>query len=165
MRRNDELWSHGRGEIVLESPSMMLGLWGETEPTIRGDGRLHTGDIGELSDDGTLRLVGRIKNEINRGGIKVLAEEVDMLLERHPDVAEACGFGIPDDISGESVAGVVKPKTGHDPTPQAMIAWCRENARREAVPSRLAVVDEIPKTDRGKPDRQKIREEMIRKWC
>ncbi|MEP5728523.1 MAG: fatty acid--CoA ligase family protein [Sulfitobacter sp.] len=162
--RDGKLQNHGRGEVALLSPSLMLGLWGGAHSSDIMEGHFMTGDIGELDADQALRLVGRTKNEINRGGIKVLAEEVDMLLERHPDVAEACAFGIPEEIAGELVGAVVRLNAGAKADVPALITWCRAHARAEAVPSRLALVDEIAKTDRGKLARKAIQEEMIRKW-
>lgn len=162
--RDGAFHTSGRGEVALRSPSLMLGLWGDSSPADR-DAPFLTGDIGELSDNQTLRLVGRSKNEINRAGIKVLAEEVDMLLERHPDVVEACAFGIPDAISGELVGAVVRLADDAQVADTDLIAWCRTQARQEAVPSRIGIVDEIAKTDRGKLARQTIQKEMIASWC
>lgn len=162
--RDGALHTEGRGEVALISPSMMLGLWGAADQPDMMDGRFLTGDIGELAADQTLRLVGRSKNEINRAGIKVLAEEVDMLLERHPSVAEACAFGIPDEIAGELVGAVVRLVQGTTLTDHDLIKWCRTQARAEAVPSRIAVVDEIAKTDRGKLARIAIQQQMVRTW-
>ena len=94
------------GEVVVSSPSLMTGYYRQPEETSRAlaGGWLHTGDIGRLLPDGRLRLVGRAKHEINRGGVKVPAEEIDLLLERHPDIAEACAFGLEDPLEGEVVA-------------------------------------------------------------
>jgi len=87
----------GRGEVLVQSPSLMLGYF--ERPDLDAEAQLagwfRTGDTGDLDPQGRLTLVGRLKSEINRGGIKVQAEEIDMLLERHPDIAEACAFGIP----------------------------------------------------------------------
>lgn len=162
--RDGKLRDEGRGEVALTSPSMMLGLWGMPVQQDTKDGYFLTGDIGALAKDQTLRLVGRTKNEINRGGIKVLAEEVDMLLERHPDIAEACSFGIPDDMSGELVGAVIKLNEGAELKDTALFAWARDHARREAVPTRIAIVDEIVKNDRGKLDRKAVQKAMIAKW-
>jgi acyl-CoA synthetase (AMP-forming)/AMP-acid ligase II len=160
--RDGALRETGRGEVAVQSPARMLGLWGAAEQAETPDGWLMTGDIGELQEDQTLRLIGRVKNEINKGGIKVLAEEVDMLLERHPDVLEACAFGIPDEISGELVGAVVR--IDGQTTPEELIAWCRGEVRADAVPHRVAVADEIAKTDRGKPDRRAERAKWVAAW-
>lgn len=149
----------GRGEVLVKSPSIMLGYWERPDLDAEAfiDGWFRTGDTGELGADGELVLVGRIKSEINRGGIKVQAEEVDMLLERHPDILEACAFGIPDAIAGEAVAAaiVLKPDAGFDP--EAIKAWCRAEARADAVPSRLFALAAIPRNDRGKIVRADVR--------
>lgn len=148
----------GRGEVLVRSPSMMLGYW--QRPDLDAEAFIgdwfRTGDIGEL-EGGRLTLVGRIKTEINRGGIKVLAEEVDMLLERHPDIAEACAFGVPDAVAGETVAAAIVLKTGTTFQPEAIKAWCRQHARPDAVPSRLYALDAIPRNDRGKIVRADVR--------
>jgi acyl-CoA synthetase (AMP-forming)/AMP-acid ligase II len=162
--RDGALHVEGRGEVALTSPSMMLGLWGMPAQQDTQDGYFLTGDIGELAKDQSLHLVGRTKNEINRGGIKVLAEEVDMLLERHPDIAEACSFGIPDEMSGELVGAVIKLNVGAVLADTDLFAWARNHARLEAVPTRIAIVEEILKNDRGKLDRQAIQKEMIAEW-
>ena len=149
----------GRGEVLVQSPSMMVEYLGEPEKTSRAfhHGWLRTGDIGELADDGTLTLVGRIKSEINRAGIKVQAEEIDMLLERHPAVAQACAFGIPDSASGEAVAAAIVLAEGATADQESIKTWCRERARSEAVPVKLFLLSEIPRNDRGKIVREDVR--------
>ena len=107
MRLEDgSLSPQGRGEVAVNSPGLMSGYFGREDLTrlaILGDWFL-TGDIGEIDAGGRLRLIGRSKHEINRGGIKVPAEEIDALLEGHPQVVEACAFALPDALSGEMVA-------------------------------------------------------------
>jgi acyl-CoA synthetase (AMP-forming)/AMP-acid ligase II len=121
------------------------------------DGWFHTGDVGTVDERGWVRLTGRVKNEINNGGMKVSPEEVDLLLERHPAVAEACAFGLPDAVSGEVVAVAVRLAAGEAATASDLRLWCLERIRRDAVPQRWFMVDEIPKTDRGKLNRDKVR--------
>lgn len=161
-----QLKAHGMGEVMVRSPGQMLGFWGDPAQSKAAlvDGYLRTGDIGELTENQELQLVGRSKHEINIGGIKVLAEEIDLLLEQHPDVTEACGFGVPDKIAGERVAAVVKSDSD-TLTPQNLINWCRDNARKEAVPFKIEIVDDIPKNDRGKVARNDVRDRMIAAWA
>lgn len=157
--RDGQVHHSGRGEALVRSPSIMLGYWQRPELDAEAfiDGWFRTGDIAELDARGRLTLVGRIKTEINRGGIKVQAEEVDLLLERHPDIAEACAFGLPDPIAGEMVAAAVVLKPGAEFDPEAVKAWCRTMARPDAVPSRLFALDAIPRNERGKLVRADIR--------
>lgn len=163
--RDNRLHRDGQGEIAVKSPGQMLGFWRDplkTSKIMMGDYML-TGDLGHLAKDQSLTLIGRTKNEINVSGIKVLAEEVDMLLERHPDVAEACSFGIPDPVSGEKVAALVRLKSDSADAKE-LIAWCRENVRADAVPSKIEFVNEIPKNDRGKIARIEVKQQMLAKW-
>lgn len=149
----------GRGEVLVQSPSMMLGYWQrpDLDEAAFANGWFRTGDIGELDGQGNLTLVGRSKSEINRGGIKIQAEEIDMLLERHEAITEACAFGIPDAIAGEAVAAAIVLADGAPFDPEALKAWCRARVRDEAVPSRLFAVTAIPRNDRGKIVRADVR--------
>ena len=149
----------GRGEVLVQSPSMMLGYWQrpDLDEAAFADGWFRTGDIGERDAQGNLTLVGRSKSEINRGGIKIQAEEIDMLLERHDAIAEACAFGMPDPIAGEMVAAAIVLADGAQFDPEALKAWCRVRVREEAVPSRLFAVAAIPRNDRGKIVRADVR--------
>ncbi|PWW01719.1 fatty-acyl-CoA synthase [Hoeflea marina] len=154
-----DILPYGRGEVLVQTPSIMLGYW--RRPDLDAEAFIgnwfRTGDIGVLDEAGTLALTGRIKTEINRAGIKIQAEEIDMLLERHEAVAEACGFGIPDPVSGEAVAAAVVLKAGAEADPEALKAWCRRQARPDAVPARIAIVEAIPRNDRGKVVRADVR--------
>lgn len=151
--------SAGTGEVLVRSPSIMLGYYQRPDldaEAFVGDW-FRTGDTGRLDASGGLTLLGRIKTEINRGGIKVQAEEVDMLLERHPDIAEACAFGIADAAAGEAVAAAIVLTAGTPFEPEIIKAWCRQHARVDAVPARLYAVPAIPRNDRGKIVRADVR--------
>ncbi|MCX7305535.1 MAG: class I adenylate-forming enzyme family protein [Hyphomicrobiales bacterium] len=158
-----EVRQSGSGEVVLDSPSIMLGFHAMADKTAEAfhGSWFRTGDIGEIDGQGRLFLVGRIKNEINRGGIKVPAEEIDMLLERHPDIAEACAFGVPDAVSGEAVAVAIVMRAGAEASDEAIKQWCRTRIRAEAVPSQLFRLDEIPRNERGKIVRGVVRETVL----
>ncbi|MDA4846206.1 class I adenylate-forming enzyme family protein [Hoeflea poritis] len=149
----------GKGEVLVQSPSIMqhyLDAPDKTDAAFIG-GWFRTGDIGVVGDAGDLTLVGRIKSEINRAGIKIQAEEIDMLLERHPSVDEACAFGIEDPASGEVVAAAIVLGRNDAAASEDIRQWCRERVRAEAVPAVLYMVDEIPRNDRGKIVRSQVR--------
>ncbi len=151
--------SHGRGEVAVNSPSLMSGYHGRpnlTAQSLVADWFV-TGDIGEIDANGRLRLIGRSKHEINRGGIKIPAEEIDALLERHPSVIEACAFSLPDPLSGETVAAAVVFAPDAPTTLDALKDWCVGEIRREALPSRLFALPVLPRTDRGKLNRDVVR--------
>jgi acyl-CoA synthetase (AMP-forming)/AMP-acid ligase II len=157
------LSARGEGELVVGSPTLMTGYLERQDLTreVLTGGWFRTGDFGTLDDEGCARLSGRIKNEINRGGVKIQPEDVDLVIERHPDAAEACTFALPDPVRGERVAAAVRPRPGAHLEPEALAEWCRERLRPHAVPERWFVVDEIPKTDRGKVKRELVREHCL----
>ena len=100
----------GEGEIVLRSAGLMSSYLGRPDLTaaVLQDGWYRTGDRGWIDQTGRIRLTGRIKDEINRAGFKVRPAEIDLLLETHPAVAEACVFAVPDPVGGESVGAAVR---------------------------------------------------------
>jgi acyl-CoA synthetase (AMP-forming)/AMP-acid ligase II len=155
--------SAGEGEIVIQSPSIMSGYLDRPDLTaaVLHDGWYHTGDRGRVDESGRIWLLGRIKDEINRAGFKVQPAELDLLLERHPAVAEACVFGVADPVSGEAVAAAVKLVDGAAETAESLRAWCRQQLRREAVPEHWYFVDQIPRTARGKISRQIVRRTLL----
>ena len=154
------LRDRGRGEVVVATPGLMQGYLDQpalTDAAIQG-GWFRTGDTGEIDAAGRLSIVGRLKHEINRGGIKIPAEEIDLLLERHPDVVEACAFAHPDPISGETIAVAVVLRTDASPDETALRQWCRTQIRTEAVPEHVRIVEALPRNERGKLDRRRTAE-------
>lgn len=162
--KNNIAQQSGAGEIILQTPSLMTGYYHRDDLTaqVLKDGWYHTGDHGSIDEHGIIRLLGRIKTEINRAGTKVLPEEVDMLLENHPNIIEACSFGLPDPINGETVAVAIRC-TDNDVTAEQMRHWCSERIRRECIPEKWFIVDDIPKSDRGKINRNTVRDMCIKK--
>lgn len=153
------LSSEGEGELALRPPSLMSGYFRRPDLTaeVMKEGWFFTGDTGSIDGQGIMRLTGRIKNEINRGGIKVSPEEVDLLLEKHPGVAEACAFGLPDPVAGETVGIAIKAMVGEALRSQELRSWCLQRIRRECIPERWFFLEEIPKTGRGKLNRDIVR--------
>ncbi len=157
--------TNGAGEIVVQTPALMSGYLDRpdlTEAVLR-DGWYATGDLGEVDGDGNIRLTGRAKDEINRAGFKVQPAEIDMLLDSHPSIAEACVFGAPDAVSGEIVAAAIRLNAGAQEDAASLRDWCLKRLRREATPERWFFVDEIPKTSRGKVSRDAVRNALIKR--
>lgn len=163
--KDDNQKPFGEGEILLKTPSIMQGYLKRPDLTneVLKDGWYKTGDWGTVSEDGIICLLGRTKTEINKAGIKILPEEIDMLLEKHPEVLEACAFGVPDMVSGETVAVAVTVKNETNLTPADLRTWCGDKIRPDGIPEKWFVVDEIPKTDRGKINRGVVREYCMTK--
>ena len=147
----------GTGDILVQSPSLMQSYFKRPDLTdaVLADGWFDTGDVGRIDSDGEMWLTGRAKYEINRGGLKVHPEDIDLLLERHDGVQEACAFAIPDEIAGEAV-GVALVANESNFDLDAIKKWCRERIVREKVPDRWFILPEIPKTDRGKINRDVV---------
>lgn len=162
---NGTISTQGAGEIVVQTPALMSGYLDRPDLTaaVLKDGWYATGDIGEVDASGCIRLTGRAKDEINRAGFKVQPAEIDMLLESHPSIAEACAFGMPDAVSGEIVAAAVRLTPGASEDAAALRDWCLKRLRREATPERWFVVDDIPKTSRGKVSRDIVRAALTKK--
>ena len=151
--------SAGKGEIVVKTSGLMTGYLNRPDLTsgaIR-NGWFHTGDRGSVDEDGRVWLTGRIKDEINRGGVKIQPAEIDMLLERHSAIAEACTFDVADPVSGQAVATLVRLVKGATVSPEGLQTWCRERLRQSAIPERWIFVDEIPRNARGKVNRDAVR--------
>jgi acyl-CoA synthetase (AMP-forming)/AMP-acid ligase II len=141
------------GEVVIAGPNVIDGY--EDNPAANADsftaGWFRTGDQGVIDGEGYLRLTGRIKELINRGGEKIAPREIDEVLLAHPAVAEAVAFGVPHPVWGEEVAAAVVLR---QPVPEAeLVAWCRDRLASFKCPGRLHVVDAIPRTATGKIQR------------
>jgi oxalate---CoA ligase len=152
----------GAGEIVVRSPCVTAGYFNRPDLTaaVMVDGWFRTGDSGAVDELGRIRLTGRIKDEINRAGFKVQPAEIDLVIEAHPAVAEACVFGIPDPVSGEVVGAAVRLVDRAAADAGSLDAWCGERLRRVAVPERWFIVDVIPRNVRGKVNRDAVRRQL-----
>jgi fatty-acyl-CoA synthase len=148
-----------RGEICVRGPLVMDGYWNRSEETAAAfkSGWLHTGDVAYADEDGYLFIVDRKKEMIITGGFNVYPREVEDVLAGHPDVAAACVIGVPDDYWGEAVKAVVVPRRGHTIDVDELIALVRQRRGSLHAPKSVDVIDEIPITPVGKPDKNTIR--------
>jgi len=120
-------------------------------------GRMRTGDLGMLDADGYLVITGREKDLIIRGGVNISPVEVDNVLLQMPEVAEAATVGIADAIYGEEVVAFVAAKPGVALDEHAVLAFCAARLPAVRCPKRIYFKDALPKTDRGKMDRNRLR--------
>ena len=107
--------------------------------------------------DGLLRFVDRVKDVINRGGLKVSSAAVEAALLRFPGIADVAVVAVPDERLGEEVAACVVPAPGHTLDPQAMGDWCRVHLARHEVPRRWAVMPALPRNPMGKVLKRELR--------
>ena len=154
------------GEIVLKSPTVMLGYYKNPEATAETirNGWLHTGDIGLVSEDGYFEILDRKKDMIIASGFNIYPKEVENAVQSHPDVEEAAVIGVPDDYRGETVKAFVTLREGASLTEEALIEHCRENMIRYMVPKLVEFRDVLPKSPVGKILRKQLKaEEMDRR--
>lgn len=160
-----EISATGEGEILIKSPSIMLGYRHDkptTEATFLGHW-FRTGDSGTITPDGAIRLTGRLKDQINRAGFKIQPAEVDALLLTHPDVDNVCTFAVPDTAAGEIVGTAVILKEGCANDASGLKAWALARARRELVPERWFFVDALKLSARGKINRAGVADMCLNK--
>jgi long-chain acyl-CoA synthetase len=152
------------GELWVKTPFLMKGYFGNPEETAKActDGFIKTGDQGYCDKDGCVRLVGRTKEIINRGGLKVSPLEVEDVLCRHPGVMVALAAGVPDSIYGEVVCAGVVPR-GVDISIEQLSEWCANHLEKFKVPSHFLVLGEIPVGSTGKGDRRSLRAMFLEK--
>ena len=122
-------------------------------------GWLHTGDAGTMDGRGYLRIAGRLKDIIIRGGENIHALEIEQLLADHPGVAEVAVIGLPDPHWGEQVAAVIRPADpAAPPDPGELAAFCREHLARFKTPRQWFFVDSFPMTPSGKIRKFEVRQ-------
>jgi acyl-CoA synthetase (AMP-forming)/AMP-acid ligase II len=127
-------------------------------PSAGCDGWYRTGDLGILDPDGCLHVVGRLKDCLNRGGLKVAPGEVERHLVAHPDVADGAVVGTPDRVLGEAICACVVPANGASPTLSSIRRFLGASLARHKLPDELLVLPEIPRTPIGKVDRATLLE-------
>jgi long-chain acyl-CoA synthetase len=148
------------GEIWVRGPNVFPGYWRDTDATARAltpDGWLRTGDIAVADDEGDLSLVDRAKDLIIVSGFNVYPAEVEEALLEHPDVAEAAVVGEPDPHTGEAIVAFVVPEPGTGPSPDALLAHCARSLARYKCPTRVEIVDALPRSFAGKVLRRQLR--------
>lgn len=154
------------GELCARGYLVMRGYHDAPELTaeaIDTDGWYHTGDLASMDADGCLRIEGRVKDVIIRGGENIYPREIEDVLFAHPAVAEASVVGIPDPTWGEVVAAFVRAVPGQPrPAVDELRAHCRQHLAPFKTPLYWKFVDEFPLTPSGKIQKFKLREEFAR---
>jgi fatty-acyl-CoA synthase len=152
-----------RGELCCRGYNVMKGYYNDADATakaIDADGWLHSGDEASIDADGYVRITGRIKDLIIRGGENISPKEIEDCLREHPSVADAYVYGLPDDFFGEIVAAAVRLKSDGMPgLEQELIVWCADRLARFKIPKYVRLVSEFPMTASGKIQKYKLREQ------
>jgi acyl-CoA synthetase (AMP-forming)/AMP-acid ligase II len=152
----------GVGEIVIRGPSVTAGY--ENNPKANGEafahGWFHTGDQGTMDGDGYIRITGRLKEIINRGGEKISPREVDEVLMDHPAVQQVVTFAMPHEKLGEDVAAAVVFREGVTASERELREFCAARLADFKVPRKLVFLEEIPKGATGKLQRIGLAEKL-----
>ena len=140
------------GEIVMRGENVFKGYFKNEEATARAfrGGWFHTGDVGFRDAEGFYHIIDRKSDMVIRGGENIYPREIDELLYKHPAVAEAAAFGVPDPLYGEDVAAFVVLKEGRETTGEELAAYCRAHLADYKCPKSVRVVTSLPKGPTGK---------------
>ena len=152
-----------RGEVCVRGPNVLLGYWNNeaaTAASIDGDGWFHTGDVGYIDAGGFLYIADRVKDMVISGGENVYPAEVESVLFGHSNVAEIAVIGLPDERWGEAVVAVVVP-TGEAPTLDQLRDFGSGFLARYKLPTRLHVVDVLPRNPAGKVLKFELRDRFV----
>ena len=149
------------GELQIRGYQITAGYFDmpeATEQAISPDGWLASGDLAVLDDDGHLRIVGRIKDMLIRGGENIYPVEIETFLQAHPDVTDAYVVGVPDPDLGEEIFAFVKLREGAAISPADLKQHCRTHLSRQKMPRYLQPIDSLPMTANGKVQKFALRE-------
>ena len=154
------------GEICIEGPQVMAGYWRNDEATEKTivDGRLHTGDVGYIDEDGYAFIIDRIKDLILTGGFNVYPRNVEEAIYQHPGVSECTVIGVPDDYYGQSVKAFVKLGESQTLTADELTDFLKDNLGKHEIPKHIEFRAELPKTMIGKLSKKELVAEEMEKY-
>jgi fatty-acyl-CoA synthase len=150
------------GEILVKGPSVMKEYWNNPQATKEAirDGWYCTGDLGRLDEDGYLYIVDRETDMIKSGAEKIYPIEIENVLYAHPKITEVAVIGQPDEIWGEKVVAVARPKAGETLTPEEVIDFCQGKLARFKIPKHVILREQpLPRNVAGKVLKGVLREE------
>ena len=151
------------GELLTRGYSVMKGYWGsrfKTREAIQ-DGWMHTGDLATMDEEGYIKVVGRSKDMVIRGGENIYPVEIENYLYRHPKISDVQVVGVPDKKYGEVLAAWIIARKGEQLTEDEVKQFCKDNIAHYKVPQYFRFVEEYPMTITGKIQKYKITEMMI----
>ncbi|HEX5325478.1 MAG TPA: AMP-binding protein [Acetobacteraceae bacterium] len=151
------------GEFCTRGYVVMLGYWGDdarTAEAIDTARWMHTGDLATMDADGYIKIVGRIKDMVIRGGENVYPREVEEFLYHHPRIQDVQVFGVPDPRFGEELCAWIRLRPGAGLTVEEVRAFCEGQIAHYKVPRHIRFVDEFPMTVTGKVQKFIMRERM-----
>jgi fatty-acyl-CoA synthase len=163
----DDMPTGKPGLLLSRGHSTMKGYLkdpGATAQAIDEAGWLHTGDLGSLDADGYVKIVGRLKDVIIRGGENIYPAEVEAFLRTNPKIGDVAVVGVPSMMYGEEVCAVVVPAGSAMITELELVAFCENKIAREKIPSLLMLLKELPLTGSGKVRKNDLRAMAIERF-
>jgi len=164
--KGNELPHDIQGEICIRGPNVTPGYLNNPAANTSSfypNGYFRTGDMGTIDAAGYVRITGRIKEMINRGGEKIAPVELDNVLASHPAVAEAVCFALESELYGQEVGAAVVLKEGKKASEGELKGWLGERVAKFKVPKRVWFTEVMPKTATGKVQRRMVAEEMVKR--
>lgn len=167
-QEENELPLNTEGQLVAKGPHVITGYFKSTEEerkqTFTKDGFLKTGDLGTIDAAGNVKITGRIKDIIIRGGENISATDIEQLISTHVGVRDVAVVGMPDEVLGERICAYIQPKPGAKLTFEEVISFLKDKgASVLQLPERIEFVQQMPLTQVGKPDKRALREDIKRR--
>ncbi len=156
-----------RGEFCCRGYLVMTAYYKLPEKTaeaIDAEGWLHTGDLATMDERGYVKIVGRLKDMVIRGGENLFPREIEEFLIRHPKVADVQVVGVPDAFFGEELLAVVIPKQGEQLSERELRTYCKGQISHQKIPRYFQFVTSYPLTGSGKVQKFALRENAIKAW-
>jgi fatty-acyl-CoA synthase len=162
---DDSIVPHGTsGEFCTRGYSVMRGYWNNDEATrasIDKDGWMHSGDLAVMDEEGYVRIVGRLKDMIIRGGENIYPAEIEAVLHQHPDVSEAHVVGVPSKRYGEEVMAYIRLKPGASLGDGELKSYCQPRMSAYKMPKYWRFLEQFPMTVTGKVQKYRLREMAV----
>lgn len=153
------------GELACKGPGVTKGYYNmpiETAQAIDQEGWFYTGDLATIDENGYVRIVGRKKEMIIKGGFNIYPRELEETLHQHPAVLEAAVIGLPDAIFGELTYACVVLREGETSNEEELLAFMKERFVKYKIPDKFLILDELPVTASGKISKIKLKEELVK---
>ncbi|MFB0825135.1 AMP-binding protein [Chromobacterium violaceum] len=154
------------GELCVRGYSVMLGYWEDeamTRAAIDAEGWMHTGDLASMREDGSVNIVGRVKDMVIRGGENVYPREIEEFLYRHPKIQDVQVIGVPDARYGEELCAWIRLRDGECATEEDIRSFCQGQIAHYKIPRYIEFVDSFPMTVTGKIQKYLMRRTMVEK--
>lgn len=147
------------GEIVAAGENIMTGYWEKPEETAKvlRNGRLYTGDLATVDEEGYIYILSRKSDMIKSGAHRIAPREIEEVILEHPDVFEAAVVGMEDAILGEAIHAYVVMKEGCACTEKELMRWCSENLPTYKIPKGFHFAESLPKTESGKIKKHELK--------